>query len=87
MITTVSEYKTVSLITYIAKDKLITILFITDCGKIHDYLLIIYSLLTLIIVIDIIQGLLSVSGILPSKDTIYIANKSEHYYPVYKLST
>ena len=37
--------------------------------------------------IDIIQGLPSVSGILPSKDTIYIANKSKHYYPVYKLQT
>ena len=32
-----------------------------------------------------IKGLPTVSGILPSKDTVYIANKSEHYYPVYKL--
>ena len=34
---------------------------------------------------SVIQGLPSISGILPSKDTIYITNKSEHYYPVYKL--
>ena len=41
------------LIIYIAKDKLIIILFITDTGNIQDYLLIIHSSFTLISVINI----------------------------------